>query len=163
MRKHSIWFVIITLLLAWPTLVSAQGNKIPNQLDKCAQGASGPAILVNVSGFRGDKGSIRVQSYRATKEEWLEKGRWLNRIDQPLEVRDQYMQFCIPVPAAGRYGIAVRHDRNGNGKTEIMEDGGGFSNNPSLSIFNLGKPAAGKVGIEVGQGVTAITVRLQYF
>jgi uncharacterized protein (DUF2141 family) len=73
------------------------------------------------------------------------------------------MQFCIPVPAAGRYGIAVRHDRNGNGKTEIMEDGGGFSNNPSLSIFNLGKPAAGKVGIEVGQGVTAITVRLQYF
>jgi len=163
MRKTSIWIGIIILVVAFPSFVSAQRNKIPNQLNKCAQGTTEPAILVNVSGFRGDKGNIRVQSYLATKEDWLEKGRWINRIDQPLEVRDHYMQFCMPLPAPGLYGIAVRHDRNGNGKTDVMEDGGGFSNNPSLSIFNLGKPSASEVGIEVKQGVNIITVRLQYF
>jgi uncharacterized protein (DUF2141 family) len=72
------------------------------------------------------------------------------------------MSFCVPVPAEGRYGIAVRHDRNGNGKTDISTDGGGFSNNPSINILNLGKPSVSKVAFQAGPGVTQITINLKY-
>ena len=72
------------------------------------------------------------------------------------------MSFCVPVPTAGNYGIAVRHDRNANGKTDIREDGGGFSNNPNITIFNLGKPSVGKVSFYAGTGVTKITINLKY-
>ncbi|HCB79650.1 MAG TPA: hypothetical protein DEP68_12890, partial [Erythrobacter sp.] len=51
------------------------------------------------------------------------------------------MTFCMPVPKPGVYGIAVRHDVNGNGSTDIFKDGGAMSNNPSINIFNLGKPS----------------------
>ena len=43
---------------------------------------------------------MRVQLYRATKADWLEKGRWLNRIEAPA--RAGSMTFCMPVPAAGQ-------------------------------------------------------------
>jgi uncharacterized protein (DUF2141 family) len=72
------------------------------------------------------------------------------------------MDICVPVPSEGKYGIAVRHDLNGNGKTDITQDGGGFSNNPSISILNLGKPSVHKVAFAAGPGVTRITVNLKY-
>ncbi|MCM3274417.1 DUF2141 domain-containing protein, partial [Paenibacillus elgii] len=31
------------------------------------------------------------------------------------------MTVCVPLPEAGVYGIAVRHDVNGNGKTDISK------------------------------------------
>jgi len=162
MKKHWIGIWSLAFVMLSTSLASAQRNEIANELSKCAQGAEGPAILVNVTGFKGDEGDIRVQSYPATKQDWLEKGRWISRIDQPVEIHDHYMQFCLPVPAPGLYGIAVRHDRSGDGKTSLREDGGGFSNNPSLNIFNLGKPSVDKVGVEVKQGVTAIVIQLKY-
>jgi uncharacterized protein (DUF2141 family) len=72
------------------------------------------------------------------------------------------MHFCVPVPGPGRYAIAVRHDRNSNGKTDISSDGGGFSNNPKASIFNLGKPNVDKAAFAAGSGVTRISIKLQY-
>jgi uncharacterized protein (DUF2141 family) len=51
---------------------------------------------------------------------------------------------------------------NGNGKTDISKDGGGFSNNPSINIFNLGKPSVSKVSFYAGTGVTKITINLKY-
>ena len=131
-------------------------------MSKCAQGAQGPAVLVNVTGFKGEAGKVRVQTYPATSDAWLEKGEWLERVDVPVNVSGSYMRFCMPVPAPGTYGIAVRHDINGNGKTDFTSDGGGFSNNPSINLFNLGKPSAKKVGINVGRGVTTVTIRLRY-
>lgn len=70
------------------------------------------------------------------------------------------MIFCLPVGAPRIYGVAIRHDRNGNGKTEIMKDGGGMSNNPSKSIWNLGKPSFKKVGVEV-QRVSPWSIRMR--
>ena len=37
------------------------------------------------------------------------------------------MTFCLPVPDAGTYAVAVRHDVNGNGDTDLTEDGGGWA------------------------------------
>lgn len=135
------------------------GQEISNDLARCANG-KGPAVLVNVRGVKESAGKIRVQSYPATGGAWLAKGAWLHRIESRADAGN--MSFCVPVPAEGKYGIAVRHDRNGNGKTDLSQDGGGFSNNPSISIFNLGKPSVGKVAFQAGPGVTRITVNLKY-
>ncbi|MCU0948923.1 MAG: DUF2141 domain-containing protein, partial [Porphyrobacter sp.] len=50
----------------------------------------------------------------------------------------------------------------GNGKTDISKDGGGMSNNPSINIFNLGKPKYTKVGVAVGDEVKSIRIQMKY-
>lgn len=132
---------------------------ISNNMRLCAPGG-GPAVRVTVNGIKASEGKLRVQSYRGVKADWLERGKWINRIEMPA--RQGRMVFCMPVPASGTYGIAVRHDVNGNGKTEISQDGGGMSNNPSISIFNLGKPSYRKTAFEVRDGVTSITINMKY-
>lgn len=133
---------------------------IANNLARCGNGA-GPAVEVTVSGIRSSKGMVRVQSYRATASEWLEKGQWINRIEVPA--RAGTMTFCVPLPEPGSYGIAVRHDINGNGKTDLREDGGGMSNNPPINIFNLGKPSYKKTALSVGTAVRSISIAMRYW
>ena len=134
-------------------------QKISNDAAKCAAGA-GPAVRVTITDIKESKGTIRVQSYRGTKEDWLEKGKWIYRMEAPA--RAGSMTFCMPVPKPGTYAIAVRHDVNGNGSTDIFTDGGAMSNNPSLNIFNLGKPSYSKVAFEVGSGVETMSIRMRY-
>ncbi len=134
-------------------------QKIGNNMGKCHSDA-GPAVMVTVDGIKSSSGKVRVQSYRATPGEWLKKGRWINRIE--TSARAGTMTFCMPVPASGTYGIAIRHDVNGNDKTEISQDGGGMSNNPSINIFNLGKPSYKKTAISVGDGVKSIRINMRY-
>lgn len=141
-------------------VASAHGQEITNDMRKCAAGATGPALQVEVSGFKAATGRVRVQAYPATKASWLEKGAWINRIDSAVTPRGGKMTFCVPLPDSGTYGIAVRHDVDGSGKSG-WNDGGGFSNNPKLSLLSL-KPSASKTAIRVGSGVTRISVVLNY-
>jgi uncharacterized protein (DUF2141 family) len=134
-------------------------QKIQNDMSKCYAG-QGPAVMVTVNGINSSDGMVRVQSYRGTGADWLKKGRWINRIEAPA--RAETMTFCMPVPGPGTYAIAVRHDANGNRKTDITQDGGGMSNNPSINIFNLGKPSYKKTAIEVGSGVKSIRIIMKY-
>ncbi|MBU1254756.1 DUF2141 domain-containing protein [Qipengyuania sp. DY56-A-20] len=126
---------------------------------QCAAGA-GPAVMVTINGVSQSRGILRVQSYRATDQDWLQKGRWINRLEMPA--RAGTMRVCMPLPAAGHYGIAVRHDVNNNGKTDLSTDGGAMSNNPSINIWNLGKPSYKKVGFDVGSGVERISIDMLY-
>ena len=146
--------------LAAPAPAEAQyRQKITNDAAKCAAGA-GPAVRVTVTDIKESKGTIRIQNYRGTKEDWLEKGKWIYRMEAPAKAGT--MTFCMPVPKPGVYGIAVRHDVNGNGSTDIFKDGGAMSNNPSINIFNLGKPSYKKTAFNVGSGVESISIRMRY-
>ncbi len=144
-------------LLSLSVAANAEGQVLPNDLTKCR---SGPSTLVQISGVKAGSGKIRVQSYRANASEWLAKGRWLTRIEVPA--RAGSMTVCVPFPQAGTYGIAVRHDFNGNGKTDLSSDGGGMSNNPSINIFNLGKPSYKKTAFEVGNAPRTISITMKY-
>ena len=161
MFKVAVGLMSVGALLAVAPAL-ARGQEIGNDLDRCGASAKGPAVLVDVRGFSAPTGKVRLQSYPATKSAWLAKGSWISRIDTAVHPSNGGMRFCMPMPEPGRYGIAVRHDRNGNGKTDISRDGGGFSNNPSISLFNLGKPSVDKAMIKVGPGVTRITINLKY-
>jgi len=131
---------------------------ISNDPARCR--GAGPAVNVTVTGIKSSSGRVRIQLYRATKQDWLEEGRWIHRIEVPA--RAGSMTFCMPAPAAGSYGIAVRHDANGNGRTDLTQDGGGASNNPSFNVFNLGKPGHDKVGFSIGDDVRAISITMRY-
>ncbi len=157
--RHLAGLALGGILLAAPAIAQEYNQKIPNNLARCDDG-KGPAVRVNVHGVNSSTGTVRVQAYRGTKDEWLEKGRWLTRIEVPA--RSGNMSFCVPFSSAGTYGIAVRHDANGNGKTDLTSDGGGMSNNPSINIFNLGKPSYTKTRFQVDSGVTTITIRMKY-
>lgn len=136
------------------------GTRVANDLSQCRAGATGTAALVNVVGFRDSNGRVRVQSYSGERN-WLERGQWLHRVDVPAQPRGRNMTVCLPLPGPGTYGIAVRHDSNGNNSSD-RRDGGGFSRNPDISFpFNL-EPDYGEVSFRAGRGVTRINVVLNY-
>jgi len=120
----------------------------------------GPAVSIRVTEVEASTGTLRIQLYRGTRADWLERGRWLHRIEVPA--RAGTMQVCMPVPATGNYAIAIRHDVNGNGSTDIRTDGGGMSNNPSINIFNLGRPSIDRTRFSIGREVKPMTIRMRY-
>lgn len=114
-------------------------------------------LIVDIRGLRASTGGVRVQLYDAAG--FLEKGRWLGRVEAPASGR-RAVEVCIPVPRPGTYGIAVRHDVNANGKSD-GSDGGAFSRDPGLSILHL-KPSFAQVAIPVGAGTTRVAVTMNY-
>lgn len=153
-------FTPATPLLAQASGTSDYRNVVANNMRSCAPGG-GPAIRVTINGIKQASGKVRAQVYNGTSSDWLESGRWLNRVELPA--RRGRMTVCLPVPKSGNYAVAVRHDVNGNGKTDIRTDGGAMSNDPSINIFNLGKPGIDKTRINVGRGVKSIAITMKYF
>jgi len=152
----SLGLVAVPLLtLAAP----AQAMVLGPDAAVCAPGSSAPAALVTVDGFKAHTGNLRVQVYGPNPDEFLEKGKWLKRIDLPV-TRDGPMQICVALPHAGNYAIAVRHDVNGTGKSD-WNDGGGFSRNPRLSLFSL-KPAHSAVVMGFGAVPKPVNIVLNY-
>lgn len=155
-------FAIAATGLAGFTLAApahAQMNQeIRNDPAPCR--GSGPAVRINVSEIKNSNGKIRVQLYRGTEADWLVSGRWIYRMEVPA--RQGNMSFCMPVPQAGTYGVAVRHDVNGNGSTDITSDGGAMSNNPSINVFNLGKPSFRRTRFDIGNEVVTQNIRMRY-
>lgn len=146
-------------LLAVVAPLSAAKAALGPDAGACRTASSRPAILVNVSGFKARTGRVRVQIYGADPGEFLEKGKKLRRIDVPVS-NSGMMPVCVAVPGPGRYAIAVRHDVNGNNRSD-WSDGGGFSRNPRLSLSSL-KPRYRDVAISVGNGLTPTQVILNY-
>lgn len=159
MSKYPLVLAGILALAAAAPGAAQYRQVIANDASECEAG-TGPAVSVAVSGIKASSGLLRIQLYRGTEAEWLKKGAWLKRIE--ARARAGAMSFCLPVPAAGTYAVAVRHDVNGNGKTDLGQDGGGMSNNPSINIFNLGKPSITKTAITVGDGIKSIRVQMRY-
>ena len=143
------------------TPVAAQyQQRVSNDMSRCAPG-KGAAALVTITNISESKGKLRVQAYNGTKSDWLEKGRWLNRME--VAARKGTMKVCVPLPGPGTYAIAVRHDLNANGKTDLRSDGGGMSNNPSINVFNLGKPSYTQTRFSVDGSAKPITIQMRYF
>lgn len=126
--------------------------------------AGGRSVTVRVTGLRVRTGRIRVQLYAANPSTFLERGRWLQRVDVPANAASGDLEVCVPVATAGRYAVMVRHDANGNGDND-RADGAGFSGNPRVSLVDLAlrrKPPMERVAFAVGAGNTTQRVVLNY-
>ncbi|WP_340588298.1 DUF2141 domain-containing protein [Erythrobacter alti] len=149
---------LTALGLSMPASAQQYRQELRHSIAPC-QGA-GPAVWINITDIESSSGTLRIQLYRGTREDWLESGRWLHRIEVPA--RQGSRQVCMPVPAAGDYAIAIRHDVNGNGSTDLRTDGGGMSNNPSINIFNLGRPSIDRTRFSIGREVKTMSIRMRY-
>src|SRR3954470_15426372 len=121
----------------------------------CSAGANRPALLVSVNGFKNRIGKLRIQLYGGNPRHFPARGKKMKRIDLPV-TRAGAMNVCVAVPRTGTYAIAVRHDADNNGKTN-WNDGGGFSNNPHLSLLAL-KPSHRSVAVTVGGGIRTVPI-----
>jgi uncharacterized protein (DUF2141 family) len=160
MNKTTHCAAAAALLLAAQVLAApAAGDVLGPQAEHCFAGSGKPAALVRVSGLKNRKGELRVQAYGSDAAKFLEKGEWIARVDLPVTASGP-MDVCVPLPRPGNYAIAVRHDANGNGKSD-WNDGGGFSRNPDLSLTNL-EPDHARVVVPVGNGPAPLSIVMQY-
>lgn len=146
------------LTLAWAAASPAAAQVLGPDAAACGE-AGVSAILVHVGGFRNSQGLVRVQAYGPNPADFLAKGKWVRRVELPLAGRTS-LEVCLRLPGPGRYAVAVRHDSNDNGKSD-WNDGGGFSRNPPLSLFNL-KPGFDQAAVAVNRGAMRISVVMNY-
>jgi uncharacterized protein (DUF2141 family) len=148
--------------LALAAALAALGLAMPAAVvgsDAAVCAAGKPALLVRVAGFQQPTGSLKLSVYGANPSVYLKKEGRLRRIKVPVRGSGP-IDVCIAVPAAGRYAVAVHHDLNGNGDKD-RHDGGGYSNNPSVSLMNM-RPSFARTAVSVGQSPARTMVRLLY-
>ena len=126
--------------------------------DAAACRGRGPALVVNVDGFKQRSGNVRVNVYGSDPSRFLARGQYVRQINLRV-TRAGAMPICVSLPRAGRYAVAVRHDVDGDGND--WGDGGGFSRNPRLSLTSL-RPRYQNVAIDVGPSVNNVNVVLNY-
>ena len=155
MPKSSIPFAVAT----GAALTAATGALALPASARTAGGctAGKPSVLVHVAGFKQPTGKVKVSLY-GSKSRWLAKGGRISRVKMP--VTGKAMDICMPVPAPGRYAVAVHHDYNVNGERD-RQDGGGYSRNPKVSLLNP-KPSFSKAAFTVGNGPSRVGVTLLY-
>lgn len=157
MFKLTIAGAAAAMLFAAQPAAAAQPALGPDAA-ACNAGSGRTALLVNVKGLRAIEGNIRVQIFSGNPAEFLERGKYVHRVDLPASATD--MPVCVALPGPGRYAVAVRHDQDGNNQTG-WNDGGGFSRNPRVVLTNP-RPRHEDVVIDVAQGVQPIDVVLNY-
>ena len=149
------WLGLAFVAASMPAMADPRESR-PND-PACARGGS-PAVLVHVVGLKNGAGQVRVQAYGPGAANYLKKGEWAGRVDVPLGGR-RSVDICLPLPAAGHYSVAVRHDANANKKSD-WNDGAGFSRNPKLSL--LGRPSFAATAVPVQRGATRLNVMINY-
>ena len=125
----------------------------------CAAGASAPAVLVTVTGFKDHVGQIVVKSFRASEDDFLKSGKYLIKYKVPVPAAGD-MTVCVPLPGGyPAYAITILHDRDNDGKTDVWSDGVGVSNNPKLK---LAKPPLSQVAFKAPGSVGTMEIVLNY-
>lgn len=131
----------------------------------CRAGETGPALMVEVVGLKDRVGMLKVEVYPGVEGDFLlpdyklvMAGKTFRRIEGPVPA-EPVPHVCIRVPAPGRYGVLVLHDRDSNHRFNWQHDGVGFSRNPRLG---LSKPGASEVAFDAGGGVTPLRVVMNY-
>lgn len=161
MLKVTGFVAAAAMALTLPTYTASAEAALGPSASVCQ--ADGSAVLVNVTGLKSRTGRLRVNLYANNAATYLEKGKYLHRVDVAVPANGA-VAVCVPVSRPGTYAISIRHDRNGNGKTD-MSDGGGFSGNPNVSVVDLAlkrKPPLSRTAFNVGRNTTAINVAVKY-
>ena len=128
-------------------------------------GGQGPAILATVTGLKDARGSIKLELYPANEVDFLKDDKELlaaHKVFRRITVAapaGTTARLCIRVPRAGRYALFFGHDRDGKRKFDFWIDGAGFPGNRRIG---RSRPKLADALIDVGAGVTATTIRVQY-
>ncbi len=144
---------LVALALAAPASSAIVGA------DAAVCAAGKPSLLVRVAGIKQPTGTLKMSLYGSDPSVYLKKQGRLRRIKVPVTSSGP-IDVCIAVPRTGRYAVAVHHDLNSSGGKD-RHDGGGYSNNPRVSLINMRPPFA-RTAVEVGQRPARVDVQLLY-
>jgi uncharacterized protein (DUF2141 family) len=142
--------------------VSAAVAPPPAPEESCTDDGSQVRLRVEMGSVRSSKGQLVVTVYPDDKKRFLAKGGKVARVrvlaTAPATVA------CVPVPASGRYAIAVFHDENANRKLDtnlvgLPAEGYGFSNDAETT---LGPPKFEAVLFAAGQGDNELSIKMKY-
>ncbi len=162
MLKMRILFLSVAAMGLVP-VAAADAAILGPDAGHCVSG-KGPAVLVKVFGLRNRAGKVRVRTFSGNAPStWFDKKQVLLRTEADTPAGGP-VEVCMPVPKPGGYVVDVRHDINNNGDTD-RADGVGASGNPKMSMWDIllgRKPPASQVVFQVGAGVTAVAVTLNY-
>lgn len=140
-----------------PSLGMAEGRCRPNE--------PGPAFVVTLAGLKDRAGLARVELYPANDADFLADDNVLighGKVFRRAEIKVPQsgpVELCIRAPAPGAYALLVLHDRDGNRKFGLSVDGIGFPGDPRLG---WSKPKAAQATARAGEGITHVTVRMNY-
>ena len=157
MRK--VHLPLAALMLPLALSAATPGASAIVGADAAACAANKSALLVRVVGLKQSTGTLKLALYGANQAMYLKKQGRLQRLKVAVPSAGP-VDVCIAVPGPGRYAVAIHHDLNGNGDKD-RHDGGGYSNNPRLSITNM-RPAFARTAVVVGAQPTRITVIMLY-
>lgn len=149
-------------LAALPVGAQPTGPSLGPDAARCTSGA-GPAFLVQVIGLKNRRGTVRVRLFGGSPDSYFVRERALVRTQIPTPATGP-VQICVPAPAAGTYALDVRHDVNGDDRSDLS-DGGGTSGNPRLSLWSLlthRRPDVDKVQVRIGNEVRVVPITLLY-
>jgi uncharacterized protein (DUF2141 family) len=157
MREYLFPLVAAAALVATGPAASASAAIVGPDAATCAAGR--PSLLVHVRGLKQATGTLKLSVYGNNPSVYLKKEGRLRRVKLPVRSKGP-IDVCIAVPRSGRYAVAVHHDLNANGDKD-RHDGGGYSNNPPVSLVNL-RPAFARTAVSVGSRPARVDVRLLY-
>jgi uncharacterized protein (DUF2141 family) len=129
---------------------------------QCAPGTQHP-VLVKITGFKNRAGQVRVRLFGGAPSSYFDKKQALVRTEIAMP-RSGVVTMCVAAPKPGVYAVDVRHDVNGNGKTD-RADGGGTSGNPNIGLMDVifkRKPDPAITQFRVGNGATVVSIQLKY-
>jgi len=157
------------LLLAAP--LASAAHAIPSSPElgvaegRCRPDEKGPAFLVAAEGLKDREGKLKLEVYPANAADFLADdnvlvgaGKVFRRVYVPVPAAE-VPRLCIRVPQPGEYALVLLHDRNLDRKFNWTIDGIGFSNNPKLG---WGKPPVSRAAVRAGEGLTPVTIVLNY-
>ena len=154
MRKFGLLVSVVAMIsLVSPAFAAPVGS------DAVACESGKPSIEVVVSGFKQASGTLKVTLYNGDPARYLVHNGKLRNVVVPVR-SGAPMEVCIAVPTPGLYAVAIFHDVSGDNQKD-RGDGGGYSRNPKLSIFNL-KPGFNQTGFRVGNGPVRTSITLLY-
>jgi uncharacterized protein (DUF2141 family) len=154
--------ILLALVAAAPAPARAQ--VLGGDAAACV-GGGGPAILAGVTGLKDAKGAVKLEIYPANETDFLKgdrdllaQGKTFRRVSAPAPASRE-ATLCIRVPRPGRYALLFTHDRDGKNKFNFWSDGAGFASNARIG---RARPRLAQATVDVGAGVTKVTIRAQY-
>lgn len=161
-----LFLLPLALLLASPHPAQATAILGPDAA-ACAPGSGKDAVLLTVDGFKNREGTLRVELWPGTDEDFMRdhhalvaEGKPYARVTVPVPASGP-ARVCVALPGPGTYAMGAFHSPAGVRKFDYKKDGATFTRNPKVGIFNT-KPKAADVAMRFNNGLSQSQVTLNY-
>lgn len=129
---------------------------------ECSGAPNDVVLLIAVTGVRNANGSVSVNLYPDSPDDFMKKGKWVERLRVPARAGE--VTVCMPVPQSGRYAVSLFHDENGDRRLGrnwigIPNEGYGFSRDAPTP---LRLPHFEEAAIQTAPGVNRLQIKMRY-